>query len=106
MFCSVLYSQVKKKMSKINEALNSATMFIEQIEQEFSDLITSYHIGSPRKEGIFYKVNGVKDALLIIDKETKIVPVPKIVEQVKVVSAPVIPPQPRPVATPKKKEKQ
>jgi hypothetical protein len=86
-------------MSKIIESLDVATMFIEQIEQEFSDLIHSYHIGSPRSDGIWKKVNGVKDALITIEKEIKVVEAPKIV------TAPVAPKPEVHVATAKPQKK-
>lgn len=73
-----------------------ARMYIEQIEQEFSDLIHSYHIGSPRSEGIWLKVTGVKDAISVIEKETKVVEQPKIIKPPVVPSKPVIPVTPPP----------
>lgn len=81
-------------MSKINDAIISARMFMEQIEQEFSDLIQSYHIGSPRKEGVWLKVTGVKDALDVIEKETKIAEKPKEVPVPAPTPEPMLPPEP------------
>jgi len=87
------------------EQLDLANEFSVLVSDELLDLVSIYNVGNPRKDGIIYKLNGLKDALskIAIEEKVKIVE-PPVVEP-KIEEPPIAEPVPVVKQTSKQKKK-